>query len=82
MEPQQDKITIWLQRALRASSESQKFHLLACTMLAVNDKKKFDKYIKLSNKHKNNIEKMLKMAIKFGWDPDKDKNEKENRDRV
>jgi len=51
-------------------------------MLAVNDKKKFDKYIKLSNKHKNNIEKMLKMAIKFGWDPDKDKNEKENRDRV
>ena len=84
MTEQQLNIALWLQRSLRATAESQKFHMISCNLAALGDFVTAAKMKKISEKHAKNIDKLLAKAIKLGFDPTtyhkREKNEKENRD--
>ena len=70
---------LWLSRALRCAAEQQKFHSLACALLAIGDEKNYKKLFKKSVRFGNAVPKCISMAVKNGLVV---KNEEENRDRV
>lgn len=72
---------LWLSRALRCAAEQQKFHSLACALLAIGDEKNYKKLFEKSARFGKAVPKCLSMAVKNGLEVKK-KNEEENRDRV
>lgn len=78
----QQKISLWLSRSLRAQAEAQKFHLLMAVSIAVGNKAGADKSRITSDKFNRAVPKLMKMAVKYGWNPDGRKDEKEDRDRI
>ena len=69
MTEQQLKIALWLQRSLRATAESQKYHMISCNLAALGDFVTAAKMKEKSEKHAKNIDKLLAQAIKLGFDP-------------
>ena len=57
---------LWLSRALRCSAEQQKFHLLACAVLALGDDKKYEAFFKKSEKFGLCVPKCLKKSVENG----------------
>lgn len=70
---------LWLSRALRCAAEQQKFHSLACALLAIGDEKNYKKLFDKSVRFGKAVPKCIFMAVKNGLVV---KNEEENRDRV
>lgn len=70
---------LWLSRALRCAAEQQKFHSLACALLAIGDEKNYKKLFGKSVRFGKAVPKCISMAVKNGLVV---KNEEENRDRV
>ena len=84
MTERQLKIALWLQRSLRATAESQKYHMISCNLAALGDFVTAAKMKEISEKHAKNIDILLAKAVELGFDPTtyhtKVNNEKENRD--
>lgn len=57
---------LWLSRAFRCTAEQQKFHLLACAVLALGNDKKYEEFFKKSEKFGLCVPKCLKMAVANG----------------
>lgn len=73
------QLALWESRSLRCTAESQKYHAMACAMLAIGDLKRHKEFLRQSVKFGKAAGKCIEKAISLGMRvPD----EKENRDRV
>lgn len=74
----QQKISLWLARSLRAQAEAQRFHLLMAAFIAVGNKAGAEIARITSDKFNRAVPKLMKMAVKYGWNPEGRKDEKED----
>lgn len=69
------KKRVWLSRSLRCAAEQQKFHLMACAVLALGDKAACAKLKEKSFKFGQAIEKCMKKAVECGFRKEDDLSE-------
>ena len=73
------QLALWESRSLRCTAESQKFHALACSCLAIGDIASHKKLIKKSVLFGKAAAKCVEKAVQLGM---RKNYEEENRDRV
>lgn len=60
------QLALWESRSLRCNAESQKFHALACSCLAIGDVSSHKKLIKKSVLFGKAAAKCIEKAVQFG----------------
>jgi hypothetical protein len=73
------QLALWESRSLRCTAESQKYHAMACAMLAIGDLKRHKEFLRQSVLFGKAASKCVEKAVQYGM---RRLSEEENRDRV